>query len=148
MKSTIEPVQVYLRCLPVPQKDLDKGNKSIVSVDHETNQITVGEYQGSKPKSFIFDNLYGEDTENETVFEQCAAPIIQDVLEGYNGTIINQKNIGDPTYFNVSSSISEKSHNYIVLSTLEHIFNHIEQSDRKHLVKISAVRLFNGEIYN
>lgn len=39
--------------------------------------------------SFIFDHVYGGGgSPSENMFEECAAPLIDALFQGYNGTII------------------------------------------------------------
>lgn len=39
------------------------------------------------PKSFFFDAVFGERSAQERVYEVCGAPLVESVLQGYNGTI-------------------------------------------------------------
>ena len=39
------------------------------------------------PKSFTFDSVFSSNCHQKTIYDVCAAPVVQSVLEGYNGTI-------------------------------------------------------------
>ena len=39
------------------------------------------------PKNFTFDNVYDWNCKQEDIFTDCAHPIVNNILEGYNGTI-------------------------------------------------------------
>lgn len=39
------------------------------------------------PKSFFFDAVFGDRSAQERVYEVCGAPLVESVLQGYNGTI-------------------------------------------------------------
>lgn len=39
------------------------------------------------PKSFFFDAVFGDQSAQERVYEVCGAPLVESVLQGYNGTI-------------------------------------------------------------
>ena len=41
---------------------------------------------GEPPKSFTFDNVFGPNCQQVDVYNTVARPIIDFVLEGYNGT--------------------------------------------------------------
>ena len=43
--------------------------------------------QGEPPKMFTFDSVYGADSVQEEIYLDSGYPIIESVLEGYNGTI-------------------------------------------------------------
>ena len=38
-------------------------------------------------KSFFFDAVFNEKASQKRVYEVCGAPLVESVLEGYNGTI-------------------------------------------------------------
>lgn len=40
------------------------------------------------PYSFQFDRVFGFDSDQKTVFEETAIPLVNDVLQGYNATIV------------------------------------------------------------
>jgi kinesin family protein 3/17 len=39
------------------------------------------------PKSFSFDAVFGETSTQRQVYDTCAAPVVESVLNGFNGTI-------------------------------------------------------------
>lgn len=39
------------------------------------------------PKSFYFDAVFDDQAEQERVYDVCGAPLVESVLQGYNGTI-------------------------------------------------------------
>lgn len=39
------------------------------------------------PKSFFFDAVFGDQSAQARVYEVCGAPLVESVLQGYNGTI-------------------------------------------------------------
>jgi kinesin family member 17 len=45
-----------------------------------------GEPEGI-PRSFTFDVVYGEDSQQQAVYDECAFSLVESVLEGYNGTM-------------------------------------------------------------
>ena len=38
-------------------------------------------------KTFSFDAVFSDKTSQKAIYDVCAAPVVQSVLEGYNGTI-------------------------------------------------------------
>jgi Kinesin motor domain len=65
-----------------------KGCVKIVEVDSSTNSITVRKQDSSEiPKSFTFDAVYGDDSIQADVYDESAFPLVESVIEGYNGTI-------------------------------------------------------------
>jgi hypothetical protein len=41
----------------------------------------------SIPKAFAFDSVYDTDSLQQTVYDETAFPLVESVIEGYNGTI-------------------------------------------------------------
>lgn len=39
------------------------------------------------PRSFTFDVIYGEDSKQQEVYDECAFGLVESVIEGYNGTM-------------------------------------------------------------
>lgn len=42
---------------------------------------------GEPPKTFTFDTVYGPESKQVDVYNESARPIVDSVLEGYNGKI-------------------------------------------------------------
>ena len=45
--------------------------------------------QGEPPKIFHFDHVFGDDSRQLDIYNLIARPIVEAVLEGYNGKILN-----------------------------------------------------------
>lgn len=39
------------------------------------------------PRTFTFDKVFANESTQRAIYDVCAAPVVQSVLEGYNGTI-------------------------------------------------------------
>lgn len=64
--------------------------KQAVSVDEMRGTITVHKTDSSNepPKTFTFDTVFGPESKQLDVYNLTARPIIDSVLEGYNGEYI------------------------------------------------------------
>ena len=83
-----EAVKVCIRCRPLNDKEKANGNEKVVSVPPGRSEIFVIRPGGNEePKQFTFDLTYGDDAMQEKIYLQTSSPIINNVLEGYNGTI-------------------------------------------------------------
>lgn len=80
-------VKVVVRCRPLNQKEKMMGNKQAVIVDEIRGTVTVNKLDASQepPKMFTFDTVFGPDSKQLDVYNLTARPIIDSVLEGYNG---------------------------------------------------------------
>jgi len=68
---------------------------SVTQANESTGEIVVqdpaellpGSTAGNVPKSFSFDAVFGENSTQRQVYDTCAAPVVESVLSGFNGTI-------------------------------------------------------------
>lgn len=82
-----ENVKVMIRCRPFNAKENSKN--TIINIDNDARQISI-----SKPKSiyepprlFTFDHIFGMESTQTEIYEQSTFMLVENVLEGYNGTI-------------------------------------------------------------
>lgn len=63
------------------------GHKQAVVVDEIRGTITVNKLETphEPPKTFTFDTVFGPESKQLDVYNLTARPIIDSVLEGYNG---------------------------------------------------------------
>lgn len=69
-------------------KEKERGCLSIVSPDEANNQISIRKpEEEDNIKSFAFDSVFNEASEQGIVYEKTAFKLVESVIEGYNGTI-------------------------------------------------------------
>jgi hypothetical protein len=67
------------------------GCETIVGVKHATNMIILQKPGASKeevPKNFSYDAVYSIDSNQQEVYDDCGFPLVESVLEGYNGMLL------------------------------------------------------------
>ena len=86
--SNSETVKVAIRCRPMNKKEMQNNHEVVVKINTKRSEIFVERPGGEEnPKNFTFDQVYDWNALQSTIFEQCAKPIVDNILEGYNGTI-------------------------------------------------------------
>lgn len=76
---------------------------SITQANENTGEIVVQDPEqqsgttGNVPKSFSFDAVFGENSTQRQVYDTCAAPVVESVLNGFNGTIFAYGQTGTGT---------------------------------------------------
>lgn len=80
-------VKVVVRCRPFNQKEKMMNHKQAVLVDEIRGTIEVNKLETphEPPKTFTFDTVFGPDSKQLDVYNLTARPIVDSVLEGYNG---------------------------------------------------------------
>lgn len=81
--SSKQNVRVVCRVRPTNNIELSKGG--VLCVKHTDTHIEV--MSEDTQNDFNFDSIYGADSTQVQVFQDTAAPLIADVLSGYNATI-------------------------------------------------------------
>ena len=91
-------VRVAVRCRPLSSKETSEGHVAVVQIDQLRGQVTVhlpntGRSR-ERSKSFTFDSVFGFDAKQMDIYNETARPIVDFVLEGYNGNVIVVRIIG------------------------------------------------------
>ena len=81
-------VKVAVRCRPFNDREKKLKSTCVVTTDQSDNQIQIKNITNtSNLKSFKFDYVYGEKANQKEIYEDTAYPLVESVLDGYNGTI-------------------------------------------------------------
>lgn len=81
-KATRQNVRVICRVRPTNQREIKEGGVTCVKYTEDTIEVNN---EGSN--KFNFDRIFGSESTQIDVFTETAAPLIEDVLAGYNATI-------------------------------------------------------------
>ncbi|CAG2057599.1 unnamed protein product [Timema podura] len=116
---------------------------SCLMVKHElTNEDNI------RVVTFAFDAVLGEASSQEDVYECFGRPVVEKVLEGYNGTIFAYGQTGSGKTYTMEGVQENKDEWGIVPNAIHHIFLAIDQvTDRDKTVSFS-VRVSYVEVYN
>uniref|UniRef100_A0A8C6KL77 Kinesin-like protein n=1 Tax=Nothobranchius furzeri TaxID=105023 RepID=A0A8C6KL77_NOTFU len=143
-------VKVVVRCRPLNQKEKVMGSKQAVVVDEIRGTITVNKLETPHelPKTFTFDTVFGPDSKQLDVYNLTARPIIDSVLEGYNGTIFAYGQTGTGKTFTMEGVRAVPELRGIIPNSFAHIFGHIAKAegDTRFLVRVSYLEIYNEEV--
>uniref|UniRef100_A0A8K9X1T8 Kinesin-like protein n=1 Tax=Oncorhynchus mykiss TaxID=8022 RepID=A0A8K9X1T8_ONCMY len=146
----MDSVKVVVRCRPLNQKERSMGHKQAVSVDENRGTITVNKLETTHepPKTFTFDTVFGPDSKQLDVYNLTARPIIDSVLEGYNGTIFAYGQTGTGKTFTMEGVRAVPELRGIIPNSFAHVFGHIAKAegDTRFLVRVSYLEIYNEEV--
>ncbi|XP_011300630.1 kinesin-like protein KIF3A [Fopius arisanus] len=147
----IENVRVVVRVRPLNGKELDGHCKKIIKVDRLNAELTVenpNAQQGEPPKVFSFDAAFDVDSTQVDIYNETARPIVDKVLQGYNGTIFAYGQTGTGKTYTMSGAKTSPQLRGIIPNTFAHIFGHIAKADenQKFLVRAAYLEIYNEEI--
>ncbi|KAK3100624.1 hypothetical protein FSP39_022761 [Pinctada imbricata] len=144
-------VRVCVRCRPLNDTEKKQGCTQCVDVDEVRGTITVkspNAGHGEVPKTFTFDNVFGMASKQVDVYNQVARPIVDFVLEGYNGTIFAYGQTGTGKTFTMEGVRAVPELRGVIPNSFAHIFGFIAKAegDARFLVRVSYLEIYNEEV--
>ncbi|XP_010767283.1 kinesin-like protein KIF3A [Notothenia coriiceps] len=124
-------VKVVVRCRPFNQKEKMMNHKQAVLVDEIRGTIEVNKLETphEPPKTFTFDTVFGPDSKQLDVYNLTARPIVDSVLEGYNGTIFAYGQTGTGKTFTMEGVRAVPELRGIIPNSFAHVFGHIAKAE-------------------
>ena len=107
MKNS-ECVKVVVRCRPMSSQEVKDDRKYAVQINTKLGEITVNNPKADAAelqKTFTFDLVYDWTSTQEQVYKETAFPIVESVLEGYNGTIFAYGQTGTGKTFTMEGKV-------------------------------------------
>ncbi len=147
LKDKSESVKVVVRCRPLGNKEMEDQRECIVNVDMNACFIQVYNPQNIKDiKSFTFDHTYDWRATQQLIFNQTALPILESIMEGYNGTIFAYGQTGTGKTYTMEGNDNETDKG-IIPRSIDWIFNNIKNYPaQQFLVRVSFVEIYNEEV--
>lgn len=143
-----ETVKVAIRVRPM--NALEKKNNSVMCVeaDRANNQINLTKAETNQVNTFQYDYVYPPTINQRTVYDETAFPIVEAVIEGYNGTIFAYGQTGCGKTFTMMGDFSNPEYRGIIPNAFEHIFGYInsEGNKKKFLVRCSFLEIYNEDV--
>ena len=154
-KGEVDNVIVAVRCRPLSDDEISDGYTSVVKVDEVNGQITVSEqpkdgssgHSGS-PRRFTFDTVFGVTSKQLDIYSETARPIVNSVLEGYNGTIFAYGQTGTGKTYTMEGDREVAELHGIIPNSFAHIFGHISKAEGENqfLVRVSYLEIYNEHV--
>lgn len=144
-------VRVAVRCRPLNDKEIANQCRSLVTVDLLRGTVTVDNpsaSHGELAKIFTFDTVFGPDCKQVDVYNEVARPIVDCVLEGYNGTIFAYGQTGTGKTYTMEGLRAVPEMRGIIPNSFAHIFGAIAKAGEENcfLVRVSYMEIYNEEI--
>ncbi|XP_040200565.1 kinesin-like protein KIF3A isoform X2 [Rana temporaria] len=148
--ESCDNVKVVVRCRPLNEREKVMGSRMAVNVDEMRGTIAVHKVDSMNepPKTFTFDTVFGIDSNQLDVYNLTARPIIDSVLEGYNGTIFAYGQTGTGKTFTMEGVRAVPELRGIIPNSFAHVFGHIAKAegDTRFLVRVSYLEIYNEEV--
>ena len=117
-------------------------------MDGENNQLSLKKPdEPDNIKNFAFDNVFGEDSHQQTVYTKTAYNLVENVLTGYNGTIFAYGQTGCGKTHSMVGKVEDEELQGIIPRSFGHILKTISETKSKEfLIRCSFIEIYNEEV--
>ena len=92
-----EAVKVVVRSRPFNSKEIAEERTNIVEMNIPLNQVCIrNPKEEDEPKRFTFDAVYDDQSTQRAVYDETGYPLVEAVLQGYNGTMFAYGQVRGP----------------------------------------------------
>jgi len=150
MKKTANNTSIRVFCRLRPLNRLEREQGGQCCVQHTEKAIKVKVAGVDTPYDFCFDGIFGHESTQIDVFNQVAKPVIDGLIDGYNGTIFayGQTSSGKTYTMEGPDLIESEDDLGIVPRMMRYLFDLIMNSseDIEFNVKVSFLELYNEKL--
>jgi hypothetical protein len=126
MSKSAECVKVILRCRPMNKKEESDRRQRIVDMDTKNGVVRVrNPKSGEHPQEFTFDAVFDWNCVQPDVYDITARPIVESVLDGFNGTVFAYGQTGTGKTWTMEGSRDNQELKGVIPRTFDHIFESI-----------------------
>src|SRR4051794_24196236 len=106
-----ENIKVVIRCRPLSSDERRDNRQKVVEMDRKTREVRVRNLAGGKdepPRTFTMDGVFDEKQTQEQIYNETCRPIVNNIIQGYNGTIFAYGQTGTGKYGKHKGRIASK----------------------------------------
>lgn len=144
--SSSNTIKVVARFRPQNRVELESGGQPIVKFEgDDTVAIDSKEAQGS----FTFDRVFNMQCKQSDIFDYSIRPTVDDILNGYNGTVFAYGQTGaGKSYTMMGSNIDDEAGRGVIPRIVEQIFTSIMSSPStiEYTVRVSYMEIYMERI--
>ncbi|KAL5471640.1 hypothetical protein PMIN07_001478 [Paraphaeosphaeria minitans] len=145
-------INVVVRCRGRNDREVKENSGVVVStngIKGSTVELSMGPSALSN-KSYQFDKVFSPAADQNMVFDEVVAPILDEVLGGFNCTIFAYGQTGTGKTYTMTGDISNilplPDAAGIIPRVLYALFNKLESEETENSVKCSFIELYNEEL--
>jgi hypothetical protein len=148
-------VQVALRIRPMNSEERVAESSACVELTHAKGQIRVSQSDRSPycqyfrvDKHFTFDQLFGQESSQEEIFNEIGLPMVNASMDGFNTCIFCYGMTGSGKTFSMTGT---KEHPGLTSRIFRAIFQSIEERKLEHSntdveISVSYIELYNENL--
>ncbi|XP_057427168.1 kinesin-like protein KIN-5B [Lotus japonicus] len=146
-------VQVLLRCRPLSDDEQKLNVPKLVSCNENKREVTVMQTIAGKQvdRVFTFDKVFGPKAQQRSIYDQAIAPIVHEVLDGFNCTVFAYGQTGTGKTYTMEGGMRNKGGDLtaeagVIPRAVRHIFDILEEQKADYSMKVTFLELYNEEI--
>lgn len=132
------------------EKEISEGHERVVDMYPNRGVIEIRNPKsvpGDVHRTFTFDCVYDWTSKQRELYEETFRPLVQSVLEGFNGTIFAYGQTGTGKTYTMQGVKNDPDIRGVIPNSFEHIFQHISRSEnQQYLVRASYLEIYQEEI--
>lgn len=146
-------VKVYCRFRPLNERELKTTGAKICCSFPDDKTVTLMGINGKtgqhEPVPFNYDQVYDMNSTQKQIYDKTVSPIVNSVLNGYNGTILTYGQTGSgKTHTMTGEDIEDEDQRGIIPRMITGFFKQIaaQPEDVEFSIKVSFVEIYNEKI--
>ena len=143
-------IQVACRFRPLNIKEKESNEKLAIEISSDLKTVSIkNQFDSLSNTNFSFDKIFTSESTQKEVFEDIGKPIVESVLEGFNGTILAYGQTGSgKSYTMIGPDLNNPSQTGLIPRMVKQIFQHIEEADvqLEFTVKVAYCELYLEKI--
>ena len=165
--NIFQPFKICVRIRPFLQKEIiNINNNSIFSINNKILSVHDNRetFNNKGIKNFEFDEIYTESDNNLDIFNHSIKPLIFQILNGFNSTILaygitgtgKTHTIFGDSFININNNYNDNNKNFninnndegIIFYCIDFLFEQIKNdySNSKFVIKFSYFEIYNENI--
>mmetsp|Transcript_13269 Transcript_13269/g.49619 ORF Transcript_13269/g.49619 Transcript_13269/m.49619 type:complete len:247 (-) Transcript_13269:15-755(-) len=144
-------IQVVVRLRPMSEREQKGNTLPVVTASTEKKEVTVIKGAGTRTlrSTFKFDNVFTSFSTQKEVFDQTLAPVIADVLDGYESTVFAYGQTGTGKTHTMEGSLDVPEDRGVIPRAAFDVFRRLKDDTNKfveHKVTASFLEIYNEEL--
>ncbi|KAL9229220.1 hypothetical protein vseg_004708 [Gypsophila vaccaria] len=149
-ENDTECVRVAVNVRPLITNELLLGCTDCISLLPDQPLVQIG------PHSFTYDYVFGNGAlPSNQLFDQCVAPLISALFNGYNGTVLAYGQTGSGKTYTMGTDYNANTNTNtntvgIIPKVMQMIFSRVQslKSSSEFLIRVSFIEIFKEEVFD
>ena len=142
-------IQVVVRLRPMSQRELKGNTLPVVTASTDKKEVTVIKGTGARTlrNTYAFDNVFTSFSTQKEVFDSTLAPVISDVLGGYESTVFAYGQTGTGKTHTMEGDINSSENRGVIPRAAFDVFRRLaDDSYVESKVTASFLEIYNEEL--